>query len=177
MGVGAELGRDLSIGSRMINARRETLREKKSFIGPLSKRRCLIVADGYYEWQQRDGVAKQPFWIAPSARRPAAVGRFVGSQQTSHWCTDRDVYHHYDRSQCQRERYPRSDACCTLQRRGRDGGCLPSATQRKPIDCSSPPLRWPNCNRRAVSTYVNNARHEGPQCLADGTGRLLPDHS
>ena len=48
----------------MINAR-ETLREKKSFIGPLSKRRCLVVADGYYEWQQLEGAAKQPFWIAP----------------------------------------------------------------------------------------------------------------
>ena len=64
---------DLKIGSRMINARSETIDEKRSFSKPLESRRCLVIADGYYEWQKtnasaskRSKPAKQAFWIAPS---------------------------------------------------------------------------------------------------------------
>lgn len=58
--------KELSIGSRMINARAETLPEKKSFSGPLKSRRCLVVADGYYEWQRLDDGGKQACWISPA---------------------------------------------------------------------------------------------------------------
>jgi putative SOS response-associated peptidase YedK len=56
---------DLSIGNRMINARSETITEKRSFVGPLNKRRCAIIADGYYEWKTED-KQKQPYWIHPT---------------------------------------------------------------------------------------------------------------
>lgn len=46
---------DLKIGSTMINARSETLFEKPAFRESLQKRRCLVVVDGFYEWQQRGG--------------------------------------------------------------------------------------------------------------------------
>ncbi|RMF40743.1 MAG: SOS response-associated peptidase [Planctomycetota bacterium] len=55
---------DLAIGNRMINARAETLLEKRSFRGPMRSRRCLVIADGYYEWK-READGKQPYWIAP----------------------------------------------------------------------------------------------------------------
>ncbi len=64
--------KDRSIGSRMINARVETLAEKPAFKRAFSKRRCLLPADGYYEWYptSRTGPAgrpvKQPFFIRPS---------------------------------------------------------------------------------------------------------------
>lgn len=54
--------KDLSIGSRMINARSETLHEKPSFRSLLRSRRCLVIADGYYEWKQ-EGKIKQPYYI------------------------------------------------------------------------------------------------------------------
>ncbi len=43
--------KDPAIGSRMINARAETLTEKPSFRAAFKHRRCLVVADGFYEWQ------------------------------------------------------------------------------------------------------------------------------
>ena len=58
--------KELSIGSRMINARAETLPEKRSFSGPLKSRRCLVVADGYYEWQKLEDGSKQACWISPA---------------------------------------------------------------------------------------------------------------
>ena len=53
--------KDISIGNKMINARAETITEKASFRTPLFSRRCLVPADGFYEWQQDAG--KQPYRI------------------------------------------------------------------------------------------------------------------
>jgi len=55
--------KEKAIGARMINARSETLTEKPSFRNAFRRRRCLILADGYYEWQ-RSAAVKQPYFIA-----------------------------------------------------------------------------------------------------------------
>ena len=62
---------DPQIGSRMINARSETAPEKPSFRRAFRERRCLIPADGFYEWQRTNG-AKQPFYIHMQDGRPFA---------------------------------------------------------------------------------------------------------
>lgn len=62
---------DPSIGNRMINARAETVAEKPSFKRSLQKQRCLVVADGFYEWR-KEGKVKQPIWIHRSDGRPFA---------------------------------------------------------------------------------------------------------
>ncbi len=54
--------KDPAIGNKMINARAETVHEKPSFRSAFKKRRCLILADGFYEWQKTDS-GKQPFYI------------------------------------------------------------------------------------------------------------------
>jgi putative SOS response-associated peptidase YedK len=54
--------KDESIGSKMINARAETLAEKPSFKRLLNAKRCLVVADGFYEWRKEQG-GKTPMYI------------------------------------------------------------------------------------------------------------------
>jgi putative SOS response-associated peptidase YedK len=63
--------KDLSIGNRMINARAETVAEKPAFKNAFKKRRCLIIADGFYEWKGPKGQ-KQPHFITLSDKKPFA---------------------------------------------------------------------------------------------------------
>jgi len=66
--------KDISIGSRMINARAETVSQKPSFRNAFRKRRCLIPADGFYEWKGEKGN-KQPYYVFTFSDKPFA---FVG---------------------------------------------------------------------------------------------------
>ena len=70
--------KDISIGSRMINARAETVASKPSFRNAFKKRRCLIPADGFYEWKGEKGD-KQPYYIFTPFGEPFA---FAGLWET-----------------------------------------------------------------------------------------------
>jgi putative SOS response-associated peptidase YedK len=64
--------KDPSIGARMINARAETVAEKASFRNAFRRRRCLVPADGYYEWTV-EGGRKQPYFIWLESGEPFAM--------------------------------------------------------------------------------------------------------
>jgi putative SOS response-associated peptidase YedK len=66
--------KDPTIGNKLINARAETLAEKPSFRNALTRRRCLIPSDGFYEWQKVDGK-RQPMYIR---RRDGDLFAFAG---------------------------------------------------------------------------------------------------
>jgi len=65
--------KDPAIGNRLINARGETVAEKPSFRGSLKYKRCLILADGFYEWKAaKDRKTKTPYFIHMKDRKPFA---------------------------------------------------------------------------------------------------------
>ncbi|MCI0520039.1 MAG: SOS response-associated peptidase [Chloroflexi bacterium] len=71
--------KDPSIGNKMINARAETLQEKPSFRAAFRRRRCLILADGFYEWRQEAAGPKTPMYIRLASAAPFA---FAGLWET-----------------------------------------------------------------------------------------------
>lgn len=79
---------DLAIGNRMINARSETLLEKPAFRTAMAKHRCIIPADGYYEWQVQ-GKQKHPFWIH---RQDQHVFGFAGLWDRNRKATAQEIY-------------------------------------------------------------------------------------
>ena len=84
--------KDPSVGNRMINARAETVAEKPAYRRALAKRRCLVPADGFYEWQAREGEisksgkpVKQPYFLHP------ADGTGLAMAGLYEWWRDKEV--------------------------------------------------------------------------------------
>jgi putative SOS response-associated peptidase YedK len=155
--------KDPTIGSRMINARSETAAEKPSFRVAFKYRRCLVPADGFYEWQKVNG-GKQPVRIGL-----ADGGLFAIAGLWEHWQSP-------DGSEIE---------SCTLLTTG-PNELLKPVHNRMPVILSpddyelwldpgaqhpgevQPLLRsYPDETMRyyPVSTHVNNPRNEDPLCI------------
>ncbi len=103
-GLVPKWAKDLRIGSKMINARGETVAQKPSFRAAFSRRRCIVVADGFYEWQRLDAdepeagakpakPKKQPMFIRRADGDPLAFAglheRWIDAEglREIHTCT------------------------------------------------------------------------------------------
>ena len=155
--------RDTSIGNRMINARAETVAEKPSFESALKSRRCLIPADGFYEWK-REGKVKQPYHIRRTDR-----GIFCFAGLWEHW-VDKGSGEHIE--------------SCTIITTAANQ-LLSSIHDRMPViipveaydqwignqptDRLLLPYKWVNFEMVSVSTFVNNTSHDGAKCLDKAT--------
>ena len=64
---------DLSIGDKLTNARAETVAVKPAFKAAFERRRCIVPADGFYEWQAAPGRKKQPMYIRARSGEPLAL--------------------------------------------------------------------------------------------------------
>lgn len=148
----------------MINARAETLEEKPAYREAFRRFRCLIIADGFYEWQRRPAGPSQPFHIARPDRQPFA---FAGLWSV--WRGD--------------ERTLRSCTIVTTAARGgvaalhdRMPVILPAGGESDWLDPGSSRVRLlelvssseaGDAELRPVNTAVNDARHDAPDCLAE----------
>jgi hypothetical protein len=92
-------------GPLLINARSETAAATPSFGDPLRFRRCLIPADGFYEWQ-RKGTAKQPFCFEVNDGEMFALRRNLGWLERTERAVDQIVFHPDDDTE-------RSNLCCS----------------------------------------------------------------
>jgi putative SOS response-associated peptidase YedK len=153
-----------STGLKMINARVETAEEKPAFRRAFERYRCLIPADGFYEWRATPGGPKQPFHITRSDGRPFA---FAGL-----W----SIWHDADGGTlrtCTILTTAANDAIATLHDRmpiilapGSESAWLDTATPRSEL---SEILAGLPAERTAVTEVgfaVNDARYDGPECLA-----------
>jgi putative SOS response-associated peptidase YedK len=75
--------KDPKIGNQLINARAETLGEKPSFKNAYKRRRCLVLADGFYEWKKEDDGAKTPMYIRLASGDPFAFAGLWEMWQTA----------------------------------------------------------------------------------------------
>ena len=83
-GLVPPFAKDASVGARMINARSETVAERPAFRDALLRRRCLVPADGFYEWRKDPGGHRQPFLVRRADARP-----FVFAGLWEHWLPPR----------------------------------------------------------------------------------------
>jgi putative SOS response-associated peptidase YedK len=156
--------KDPSVGFKMINARAETLAEKPAYRDAFKRHRCLIVADGFFEWR-REGV-RQPFHVTRADGAPFAfAGLWTGWKDpaTDEWLRS-----------CTIVTTQSNEAIAAIH--PRMPVILPPEVEETWLDPdASPehlrtllaPLASVQTRARAVSKAVNDARYDGPECLAD----------
>jgi putative SOS response-associated peptidase YedK len=168
--------KDPSIGSRLINARVETLGDKPAFRRAFAKRRCLLPADGYYEWYVTEQLGsngkprKQPFYLAPQDGgilamaglyeiwRNPAVGEddpdgFLWSAAVVTTTAEDELGHIHDRMPM------------LVERAGYDAWLDTSTTSPQDLRDVLVPASPGRLRAFPVSTAVNNVRNNGPELV------------
>jgi len=153
-------------GLKMINARVETVAERAAFRRAFERYRCLIVADGFYEWRRRPVGPKQAFHIT---RTDGGMFAFAGLWSIWH---DDDNEGHTLRT-CTILTTAANSAIASLH--DRMPVILAAGTESAWLDSSQPPDRVrellaglppSETDLRPVGSAVNDARYDGPECLA-----------
>lgn len=165
-------------GYGTINARADTLATKPSFRTAYKKRRCLIVTDGYYEWKTI-GKKKHPYLYEIDGGKPFAFaglfeqwwGKGEGERAENdplESCTIITT----DANRLASEIHNRMPVILDLA--DFDEWMDPSQTETAAVEHLLKPYEGDELTTRPVSMYVNYARNEGPECLAEN---LLLDTS
>ncbi|WCB94173.1 hypothetical protein DSM104299_02902 [Baekduia alba] len=164
--------KDPKVGYKMINARAETVAEKPAFRDALKTHRCLVVADGFYEWQPRTaGVGgsrsrKRPFHITRADGAPFA---FAGLWASWHGAGDEALRTctiiTTDANDKLRDIHDRMPVM--LPDQGAEEAWLEHGTPPELLQDLLVPLPGALTARRAVGPAVSDARHDEPDCLDD----------
>ncbi len=157
-------------GLKMINARVETVQQRPAFRGAFERYRCLIIADGFYEWRRLPSGPKQAFHITR-----ADGGLFAFAGLWSIWYGEDDQ----KLRTCTILTTAASSAIAPLH--DRMPVILDEDAESTWLDPSQPAarlhellggLRSADTALRPVGPAVNDARYDGPECLAPGMDEL-----
>ena len=156
--------KDASIGNRMINARAETIADKPSFRTAFRRRRCLVPADGYFEWQ-KTGSGKQPYYIRREDGRPFAMAGLWESwlnpatSETLQSCT-------IITTQANPLTQPIHDRMPVILDAADYEMWLDSQLQDpERLGALLRPFEGTELHADSVDTYVNSPRNDGPRCI------------
>lgn len=166
--------KDVKIGDRMINARAESLTEKAAFKTAFRKRRCIIPADGFYEWQRLAGKKKQPMFIHRRDGEPIA---FAGlwevwkAEPEAPWLLTCAIVTTRANATMEpiHDRMP-----VMLPESGWDTWLDVRVDERAVLDPLLEPAPDADIEVWPVSTMVNSAAHNGPE-LVDRAEPVAPD--
>ncbi|QDT62007.1 Putative SOS response-associated peptidase YedK [Stieleria bergensis] len=154
---------DAAIGYRMINARSETVAEKNAFKSALKTQRCLIPADGYFEWVKTDH-GKQPYWIRdPSGQLLVMAGLWQRNEHVADQPVESATVLTTNAGPATAEIHDRMPVFLTeaqaqlwLDQEVQDASAL------KPLYNACQAMEF---SVDPVSTYVSRSQNEGPRCI------------
>jgi putative SOS response-associated peptidase YedK len=155
--------KDSKMGAKLINARAESVAQKPSFRSAFRHSRCLIIADGFYEWQQQE-ERKQPFYIHQIDRLPFAFAGLFSTWQPKDGenistCTIITT----EANEIMQPIHKRMPVI--LEFTDYDLWLDPTVQQPELLQPLLQPLNSDKLKAYPVSTIVNNPRHDTPECL------------
>jgi putative SOS response-associated peptidase YedK len=157
--------KDATLSAKMINARSETVAEKPAFRSPLRRHRCLILADGYFEWQ-KVGSHKQPYYIRLRDHGPFAFAGLWDSWKRQNpdeppleSCTIITTPAN-EISQPIHDRMP-----AILREHEYELWLNPDVQESETVLPMLQPLDSSLMVAERVSTFVNQVRNDGPRCI------------
>lgn len=165
-GLIPEWSKDPNIGVKMINARSETASFKQGYRGAFKYRRCLVPADGFYEWQRdpHDSKRKQPFYIHMADGEPFAMAGLW-----EHWqgpggeeiesCTVLTI----SPNRLMKPIHDRMPVI--IEPKNYSRWLDPKMQDHEAIRDLLCPFDATKMSAMKVGTYVNSTRHEGERCI------------
>ena len=155
--------KDPGIGARMINARSETVAEKPAFRAAFRQRRCLVLADGFYEWQPQEG-GKQPFYIHLRDSSPFAfAGLWEHWEKAGGTTIDSCAVLTTEPNELLRPIHNRMPVILPVQ--DYDLWLDPAAQKTEALQALLRPYPAPEMRAYPVSTWVNKPQNNSPQCI------------
>jgi putative SOS response-associated peptidase YedK len=154
--------KDMKLAASMINARADSVADKPAYRSAFKRRRCLLPADGFYEWKSADGK-KQPYLFRLADNRPFA---FAGLWECWHG-PEGDVEScaliTTDANEAVRPFHDRMPVI--LDRSAHDAWLDPNLNDKQTLQELLQRIDRSVMTAKAVSLHVNNARNDDPGCL------------
>ena len=155
--------KDPAVGNRMINARAETVAEKPAYRAAFRRRRCLVPADGFYEWQRKGG-RKQPHFIHMRDDGPFALAGLWESWEDPN-CSHIESFTVLTTEPNDVVRPIHNRMPVILDECDYSLWLDPAVTDPGPLTPLLKPYRADSMESYPVGSVVNNPRHEDASCV------------